>query len=268
MGLFTATIDVSRAGYEWVRPGRPGRILQPIEERRAELAEEFAEATPEERDRFCLLGLGGSQQYDPFADQPALFYRFAFLKPTPEAIRDFAGQFGVLDTSNPATLDKWRSTIKHFQYLVGLWESRNEGNDYGRQVSDRIVREGVDGQQMAVELRTIALGQAVPFAMRFSLSQLRDVLWTQFVVAIEQGQEFRKCGWCEKPFLLSPQRPGKGRRGRSDRQFCSDSCRVQAYMRRKNTAIKLRAGGMKLRDILKEVETDMDTLKLWLGEDK
>jgi hypothetical protein len=101
-----------------------------------------------------------------------------------------------------------------------------------------------------------------------TIANLSDALWMQLAQAVLQSQRIRKCRWegCPNSFVVSPLHIGHGRHGRDDKQFCSDSCRVKAYLRRRETAAKLRADGVKLRDIAKQVNTDLDTLKKWLGE--
>ena len=91
---------------------------------------------------------------------------------------------------------------------------------------------------------------------------LLDVIWAQFALAVAESQEFRFCKLCNRPFEVAPQT------NRTDRVFCSDTCRVKSYQRRQAKARKMRAAGKKLRDIAKEVETDMRTVKRWVGEGK
>jgi len=97
---------------------------------------------------------------------------------------------------------------------------------------------------------------------RVEFHDLLDVMWMQLATAISESQEFRQCKLCEDPFQLSPDV------NRADRVFCSDTCRVKSYQRRQAKARKMRAAGAHLREIVKAVESNMKTVKRWLGEDK
>jgi len=52
---------------------------------------------------------------------------------------------------------------------------------------------------------------------------------------------------------------------RSDREFCSDRCRVNTYRKRKKSAARLHQKGMSPSAIAKKVESDPETVRGWLG---
>lgn len=56
-------------------------------------------------------------------------------------------------------------------------------------------------------------------------NNLLGAMWLQFADAVSYNLEYRECGWCGKPFEVT-------RSTRSDRQYCSNSCRVSASRKR------------------------------------
>lgn len=92
------------------------------------------------------------------------------------------------------------------------------------------------------------------------VTQFIHVVWLQFAAAYLGEKQYRECATCGSPFEISPDVH------RTNRKFCSDTCRVKHYQRRKAKAIKLRAKGEKLRAIAKETGTDVEQVKKWVGE--
>ena len=58
---------------------------------------------------------------------------------------------------------------------------------------------------------------------------LLGAMWLQFADAVTYKLEYRECGWCGKPFEVT-------RSTRSDRLYCSNSCRSSAGRKRARTA--------------------------------
>jgi hypothetical protein len=56
---------------------------------------------------------------------------------------------------------------------------------------------------------------------------LIDALWTQLAQAIEGSQSLRNCVECKHWFTIN------AGQGRSDKEYCSDACRMRAYRKRK-----------------------------------
>lgn len=279
---------VWRAGYEWVEVnnGDLARIA-PIgypasREENAALYEEYG-VKQDERCRF----------YDPF-QEPALFRIFADLDGSPEAILSFCNQFGTLSffmgRCPEATLAHWRGCIEEMRQAIALWDAVLTGNQrtIARQresllerwrwlasgrVADPIAyrdlsAEALLGRVIKDNCRFIPGIQLLPFpsgVMRLCISvegSMVHALWLQLALSIVERKEYRRCEHCGRPFLLSPEE------NRSDRRYHNDSCRVKAYRLRKAKAIKMRASGAAIRTIVKELDSDIETVKKWLGEGK
>src|SRR5262245_7224235 len=87
---------------------------------------------------------------------------------------------------------------------------------------------------------------------------LRTALWLQLQLAILNDNEFRQCEVCGKWMEISPDT------ARIHRQFCSNACKVKAYRARKDRAIELRKQVTQLRAIVKELGSDIDTVRWWV----
>ena len=58
---------------------------------------------------------------------------------------------------------------------------------------------------------------------------LQEALWAQLVLAIDGNLNLRACVQCRKWFTL------EAGRGRSDKEYCSNACRMRAYRKRKGS---------------------------------
>jgi len=65
-------------------------------------------------------------------------------------------------------------------------------------------------------------------------SHLCDALWIQLAQAIDGSDTIRTCIECKKWFTI------KSGQGRSDKEYCSDACKMRAYRKRKTQPSKKR----------------------------
>ena len=154
-----------------------------------------------------------------------------------------------------------RATRAFMRELRPEWDVHSRRGDefaLALQILEFLIARRNDAQLEFVELRRGLL------AIRTRTKSLLSAMWLQLAMAIVENKEYRRCELCEKPFELK-QRCG-GRQGREDKRFCTDSCRVTAYQRRKVLAKKMRSDGANLRDIVRAVESDLSTVKKWLKE--
>ena len=66
------------------------------------------------------------------------------------------------------------------------------------------------------------------WSVHISPECLLDFLWLQFATAIAGGIRYQSCVECGAWFIVAPGR------GREDKKFCSDACRMRAYRKRKS----------------------------------
>lgn len=62
------------------------------------------------------------------------------------------------------------------------------------------------------------------FSLAIDPDDLLTALWVQFALAVAQRTSFKECHHCKKPFASS------GRNSRSDKKFCSNTCKYNAYI--------------------------------------
>ena len=91
---------------------------------------------------------------------------------------------------------------------------------------------------------------------------LLSAMWMQFSLGLVGGHEYPKCKQCERIFEISVELTGY----HSHRLFCSDACKTKNYRLRKRTAKKLWISKTPLRDIAKQTETKMATVRDWVKE--
>lgn len=101
--------------------------------------------------------------------------------------------------------------------------------------------------------------------LRMRAETLLSAMWLQLAMAVVENKQYRQCDQCGKPFEL--QRQYRGRQSREDKRFCGTNCRVISYQRRRALAKRMREEGKHLRTIAKAVESDMQTVKGWVGEE-
>lgn len=324
MEQFTATIAVWKKGFIWC--GTPqwfgrSRLLfrenmpETDDEKRAARIGLYADGEGREDwkssiEEWRVAADTRWRYYDPFRDEPSLFYKFARLTPDESSIQTFANQYGCLwsegyrtDESSPTLLD-WQGAITDMVDIISLWTAILD-EDQGRlrehvrwkgrrvefisplarwaritDISDRC--RGFQAAEhpykvgdligpatgfldflmrvpppIAPSIKPIRIGKAV--RIQLEVWRLMDALWLQFVSAVAGSKKYRNCEHCGDPFELAP---GVNR---ADRVFCSDSCRVSGYRKRRAKAVELHAEGRPLKAIVKEVGTDAETVKRWLA---
>ena len=102
----------------------------------------------------------------------------------------------------------------------------------------------------------------IELVLRFIPNSLQGALWLQCAQAINGNKDYRQCqaSHCKAWFELAPQV------ARSDKQFCSDACKTQAYRERQRHARQLHAQGTPLHAIVQQVGSDVETVQKWLHQ--
>jgi hypothetical protein len=92
---------------------------------------------------------------------------------------------------------------------------------------------------------------------------LLGAMWLQLADAVAENKELRRCesSTCERKWFVTPDPYGP----RADATFCSDPCRHKAYRERKAKARALATRGATPREIAKQVNTEIDTVRGWIG---
>jgi hypothetical protein len=87
-------------------------------------------------------------------------------------------------------------------------------------------------------------------------------MWLQFARAVEDNTQFRSCRECCRWFAQSHKQAD---RRTVRREFCSDPCKSKNYRRRKEATLRLKAEGKSVNVIASTLETDVETIKKWVG---
>jgi hypothetical protein len=209
-------------------------------------------------------------------------------------------------TSNGEALEAWRREIRSLRAAVDLWHAIQErdvdriggllqevykiysgvvSNDYlmnrtWRQILDRsrtpdIILKLPHDRQLTAALDFVQLaikhklkGQVSADvrlsdeggAIGFMPETLLGAMWLQFAHAVAYKKEFRDCEFCGAPFEVSLEA------ARTSRMYCSTRCKIQAYRKRRAEAKALRAAGIPPAEIAKRLNSDLETVRGWLGE--
>jgi hypothetical protein len=101
------------------------------------------------------------------------------------------------------------------------------------------------------------------YVLLFAATDLANYCWLRLAEDISGSRSYRPCVNCGTWMPISPDE-GK----RRSRQTCSDRCRTQVYLKRKE-ARHLHAKGMRPAEIMKKLGVkDVDTVKDWLKRSK
>jgi hypothetical protein len=243
--------------------------------------------------------------YRPGEERTALYRTFAGLEPTPRSVLRFANRFGQLGQTGDVRsfFDAWAGHIAWMRQLVALANALGDDAAGIRTVLGPIAREDLravaerrrsaiaavrvasltDDEYAHIGLARILLALLGSGGLLSGLSlasgrdprtgrrvvgfthdDLAGFLLFQFARAWLGDWQLRRCDGCGKWFRLLPAV------NRANRTSCSNSCRVNLCRRRRRQAVQLaeqlRAEGKSMREIAREVGSDMDTVKGWLGE--
>jgi hypothetical protein len=185
--------------------------------------------------------------FDLFENSPTAFLDFAQTPPTEDGIKDLADRYGPLFPDRPdppprppdgfeeivrslqfygRRIDEWEVFIGKMRRTVKLWEMSMKTGDFRRII--RAVEGNIlpaPGSPIKLFLKEDPASASARLCIR--PETLRDALWTQLLLAIDGNVNLAACVQCRKWFTLETGR------GRSDKEYCSNACRMRAYRKRK-----------------------------------
>ena len=160
--------------------------------------------------------------------------------PEKEAILDLAGRYGLLAASialrpepgksvpasalSPEPVDLWRREIRELKAVGDLWDRISAGDRRGEELLERKLAAGLARAPFHL---TAFRENGSGFRMRYQPATLRTALWQRLAGEVAGLLQCTRCPAprCGRWFL-------KSHASRSDRQFCSDTCRVRAFRKR------------------------------------
>jgi hypothetical protein len=191
---------------------------------------------------FCR---GDAVQYQP---KPAWFLPTRVAEEPPED----GGEW--LEAAQPLILHRDHWSVEYFWRLpnVALVEAAVVAVEA---IANRHLQD-------AASIRLVAdLGTGCP-AVRHVPGSLAGALWLQFAEAASARKRFRTCKECGRWFEI----PLRG--ARISREYCSNACRSRAYRGRQERARQLYAEGKSFKEIAREFDTDVRTVKKWVASSK
>jgi hypothetical protein len=205
-GYDIITIELPGDPEEPQDPPRKVRVLQPRSER--------------------------TRRFDLFKANPSAFLEFAQTPPTENGIKDFADRYGGSLGPGPGQvyIDYWCSAIREMHQAVELWQKSKMTGDFrriNRCVEELFYPRPVLGMPVYLLLKKDPLNGSASLCIR--PDRLHHALWVQLLLAIDGNLNLRGCVQCRKWFTL------EAGRGRSDKEYCSNACRMRAYRKRKGT---------------------------------
>ena len=207
------------------------------------------------------------RRFDLYKSGRSAFLEFAQTPRTPEGVKAFADRYGPLKSPDGGlggevdsffghVVGGWYSDIFDMNEAIALWakgpSSRHASKLYGlmerqgvpalwykgqdkafnkrvrllkRQERNFLSPRGAPGTTAKILLEKNPLSGQPRVCIR--PSHLCDALWIQLALAIDGSESLRTCVECKKWFTI------KSGEGRSDKEYCSNACRMRAYRKRK-----------------------------------
>jgi hypothetical protein len=190
-----------------------------------------------------------TRRFDLFKANSSAFLEFAQTPATEDGIKAFADRYGPLFPDRPEGfhsygrhIDRWFRPIRSMHQLVELWKVSRRTGDFSKITrAVRAVQIGVLETDFELGMEFLEFfkpaAQIELFLKEDPLSgsprlcirprNLAQALWAQLLMAIDGNVNSGACVQCRKWFTL------EAGRGRSDKEYCSNACRMRAYRKRK-----------------------------------
>lgn len=154
--------------------------------------------------------------------------------PVRPAMGDYAGPKALADRfgpllDGPQWVDTWTHSIKMLQNASKVWKKADRTGDF-KQLIRGFSRRGLklfgrNRIDASISIREEPQTGVARLCIR--PETLLDALWTQLAQAIDGSQSLRNCVQCKQWLTTS------AGQGRSDKEYCSNACRMRAYRKRK-----------------------------------
>ena len=176
---------------------------------------------------FLLPNSEKTKSFDLYDEDPAAYLALARTPYTREGVLALANRFGPLASNQCQDLSYWFGAILRMRRSITLWTKAEQTGDF----TAFLKRGGLgsargftsNGVKPFLE-KNEATGRA---RLGLAPQGLLDALWMQLALAIDGSQSLRKCAECKKWFSI------RSGRGRSDKKYCSNACRMRTYRRGK-----------------------------------
>jgi hypothetical protein len=183
--------------------------------------------------------------------------------------KDAAGPCAVEFNTHPRlSLDK--SPPAPDVRIVETIATREEGTERfarcvkgGAVLAARLGLERMINRRLESHLEArFALNPDAQMSLRVLPKNLLQAIWLQFGLAVSEGKKYRQCAVCQTWFEVAPEL------ARTNRRFCSISCKNREYRNRQEQARQLHGEGIEVREIAKKLETTVAIVRGWVKSDK
>jgi len=182
-----------------------------------------------------------TRRFDLFESGSSAFLEFAQTPLTEDRVKDFADRYGLL-SDHPSSLELpsdeyrwsrdislWFANIRRMRRHVELWQKSTMTGDFSKIIRELGRSFDIDakpsGPPVALFLKIDRLSASPKLCIR--PVTLQEALWAQLFLMIDGNLNLRGCVQCRKWFTL------EAGRGRADKEYCSNACRMRAYRKRK-----------------------------------
>jgi hypothetical protein len=148
----------------------------------------------------------------------------------------------------------WVVEIAKMREAIWLWE-HPEFVDRERRKLEWLFDSHLQHVQGRMRFGADGLGQ-----LRIAPTTLLAAMWLQLAMAVAGDKEFVKCKFCARQIEISTAESGF----RTNREFCSLSCKTKDYRLRKRTALRLAADGLPTSQVAARIQTKTATVRRWL----
>ena len=196
-------------------------------------------SSPGEKIRMLHPRSKRTRRFDLFEFNSSAFLEFAQTPLTEDGVKDFADCYGLLSDALNAfnewqsgrDISLWFANIRWMHRHVELWQKSTVTGDFSRIIREARRSSYIDlkpsGPPVGLFLKIDRLSASPKLCIRPVTFQ--EALWAQLVRAIDGNLNLRACVQCRKWFTL------EAGRGRSDKEYCSNACRMRAYRKRKGS---------------------------------
>jgi hypothetical protein len=191
-----------------------------------------------------------TRRFDLFTDGPSAYLEIAQTPMTEDGVRAFADRYGEIvadfdferleiahpearklmhDAGDLNLIGSWFAVIAITRRLIEVWERSKRTGDFSKII--RAVKKFDYSYSPFSQVRVRLKKDPSSASARLCLSPptLHAALLVQLILAIDGNLNLRGCIQCRKWFTL------EAGRGRSDKEYCSNACRMRAYRKRKGT---------------------------------
>jgi hypothetical protein len=178
-----------------------------------------------------------TRRFDLFKHGSSAFLEFAETPTTEDGVKGFADRYGEVAED----ISIWFPFIRKMRRMVETWEMSVKTGDFSkiiRSVKDHFV-DWNRGSEIISPLPGLGVGVLVKKDSSSASPRLcirpqglYEALLVQLLLTIDGNQHLRTCIQCRKWFKVA------AGRGRSDKEYCSNACRMRAYRKRKGSAVE------------------------------